>query len=132
MWSNQEDPLMDTTTAIRPLRRRRPLATSRSLDSAELAIADGKQTIGEISAMVEMEKGGRNPFDDPFPDFDIDDVQPVPRTLGAEAQEMFGMSLWPLMLCIVCMGSVAGIVLGFALDGTPLQQGILSLVDSIY
>jgi len=123
---------MGNNTASRPLRKRRHLATRSSLDNAEMAIVDGRRTIGEISAMVEMEgvKGG--PFDDPFPDDVIEVAQPAPLTIGAECRAMFGMSLGPLMACIVCLGSVVGMILGFMLDGTPLQQSVTAIIDSLF
>jgi hypothetical protein len=87
---------MGNNTANRPLRKRRHLATRSSLDSAEMAIVDGRRTIGEISAMVEMEVGKGGPFDDPFPDDVLEVAQPAPLTIGAECRAMFGMSLGPL------------------------------------
>ncbi len=123
---------MGNNTANRPLRNRRHLATRSSLDSAEMAIVDGRRTIGEISAMVEMEVGKGGPFDDPFPDDVLEVAQPAPLTIGAECRAMFGMSLGPLMACIGCLGSIAGVILGFMLDGTPLQQSVTAIIGSLF
>ncbi|EKF7417588.1 hypothetical protein EFK68_04375 [Pseudomonas aeruginosa] len=123
---------MGNNTANRPLRKRRHLATRSSLDSAEMAIVDGRRTIGEISAMVEIEgrKGGA--FDDPFPDDVLEVAQPAPLTVGAECRAMFGMNLGPLMACIGCLGSIAGVILGFMLDGTPLQKNVTAIIGSLF
>ncbi|EMM5100929.1 hypothetical protein ACK249_005111 [Pseudomonas aeruginosa] len=123
---------MGNNTANRPLRKRRHLATRSSLDSAEMAIVDGRRTIGEISAMVEMEGGNGGPFNDPFPDDVLEVVQPAPLTVGAECRAMFGMSLGPLMACIGCLGSIAGVILGFMLDGTPLQHSVTAFIGSLF
>ncbi|MBW6123814.1 hypothetical protein KZ843_13100 [Pseudomonas aeruginosa] len=120
---------MGNNTANWALRKRRHLATRSSLDSAEMAIVDGRRTIGEISAMVEMEGG---PFDDPFPDDVLEVAQPAPLTVGAECRAMFGMNLGPLIACIGCVGSIAGVILGFMLDGTPLQQSVTAIIGSLF
>ena len=45
---------------------------------------------------------------------------------------MFGMNLGPLMACIGCLGSIAGVILGFMLDGTPLQKNVTAIIGSLF
>jgi hypothetical protein len=85
--------------------------------------------------MSEHDSLGESVFDTPFlrrVERYFGDVPAGPRTLGIYAQEMFGMSLRLLMLCIAAVGLVGGILLGLALDGTHLQQTVFTLLRSIF
>lgn len=85
--------------------------------------------------MSEHDSLGESVFDTPFlrrVERSFGDVPAEPRTLGIDAQEMFGMSLRLLMQLIVAVGLVGGILLGLVLDGTHLQQTVFSLFRSIF
>lgn len=122
---------MERTARAKQPRSRNRLATSSSLSNAEKAIADGDRTIGEISEMVVMEGVRSERLDAPLPD-----IAPVPvqtPLIGVDdlSRALFGMSVTPLMFCILSIGSVAGVFLGFALDGSSLQRDIVNLIATL-
>lgn len=123
---------MANNAASQSLRNRHKIATPRSLANAEMAITDGRRTIGEIAEMVEMDVGKGGSFGDPLRDDFPGVVQSAPLTVSAVCQAMFGMSLGPLMFCVSCLGSVAGVVLGFVSNRTPLQQSITAVIGALF
>lgn len=90
---------------------------------------------GPAPVMSGHDSLGESIFDTPFlrcVERYFEDVPAGPRTLGMYAQEMFGMSLRRLMLCVAAVGLVGGIVLGFVLDGTHLQQTAFAISRSVF
>ncbi|HGM8086415.1 TPA: hypothetical protein ACKP9S_002772 [Pseudomonas aeruginosa] len=122
---------MERTARAKLPRSRSRLATSSSLSNAEKAIADGDRTIGEISEMVVMEGARSERLDAPLPDIAPAPVITPVFGVGDLSRAMFGMSVTPLMFCILSIGSVAGVFLGFALDGTSLQRDIVNLIVTL-
>ena len=103
--------------------------------------AVGADTVGNHAAnsaaqvKAEHDSLGESVFDTPFlrrVERYFGDVPVGPRTLGSVAQEMFGISLPVLMLCVAAVGLVGGVVLGLALDGTHLQQATIALFRSFF
>ncbi|HGN3112523.1 TPA: hypothetical protein ACKRQV_000220 [Pseudomonas aeruginosa] len=119
---------MERIAKAKQPRSRSRLATSRSLSNAEKAIAEGDRTIGEISEMVVMEGARSERLDAPLPDIDLVSVKPPDGGVSDLSRAMFGMPVAPLMFCILSIGSVAGVFLGFALDGSSFQRDIVNLI----
>ncbi|WP_165678549.1 hypothetical protein [Metapseudomonas otitidis] len=84
---------MANNAASQSLRNRHKISTPSSLTNAEMAITDGRRTIGEIAEMVEMDVGKGGSFGDPFRDDIRGVVQSAPLTVSAVCQAMFGRVL---------------------------------------
>lgn len=116
--------------SLRPNRPRRGAVTPRSLNDAERAITDGDRSIGEISDMVKLEDAGA--IYKELPDIDVQVAAiPVP-TMDSACRDLFGMPVAPLMLCIVSLGSVLGMMLGLALEGSPVHQALSTFFRSVF
>lgn len=118
---------MTATANARSSNRRKRSIDRATVDNAHRAIVEGNKSLGEISAMVkEVANGGR------FSGLDLDaDLPPIDlpaRRIPIRKQMIFGVRFSSAMSLSCALGFVAGVPIGFALNGTAMQAAIVTLL----
>lgn len=118
---------MTATANARSSSRRNRAIDRSTVDNAHRAIAEGNKSLGEISAMVKDVSGGGR-FSGLDLDADLPQIDLPARRIPIRQQMIFGVRFSSAMSLSCVLGFVAGVPIGFALNGSAIQASIVTLL----